>query len=299
MSTQELLELAQLDAMGLLDEQDAHEFEVAFASAPAEIQKQIRDEQARMCVLEPVLPEVEPPADLRAKVLASVHTEIVKAITQPEEVPASRAVEQMPVMAPAIAARAEVRHEGGRQVAGPETGRRRGVNTWRSAAIAFAAAAIVLGITTVQLQARFDQMSSQRRTGEVLGVVGTAFSGTARDFFFNASTERTLLALQPAEKLPGGEDQWRHVNAAVFHNADWKSARLVCENLPSSNGERYQLVAVDEEGNERVLGDVLPTSGGLAAFEVSPKFTLNTERLALKVLTSTQATIVMQSVKLG
>ncbi|HLO40304.1 MAG TPA: hypothetical protein VK176_04715 [Phycisphaerales bacterium] len=299
MSTRELLELAQLDAMGLLDEQDAHEFEVAFAAAPAEIQKQIRDEQARMCVLEPVLPEVEPPADLRAKVLASVHTAIVETITQPvEAVAAAHAEPALPLAA--AATRQDVRHAAGRQVGGEPTGRRRGLNVWRSAAIAFAAAAIVLGITTVQLQAKFDQMSSQRRTTEMLSEVGKGLAGNARDFFFDASTHRTLLALEPATKLPGGAEQWQHVNAAVFHSTDWKSARLVCENLPSAGGERYQLVAVDDEGNERLLGDLTPSAGGLAAFEVSGQFSLQTERLALKVLSATQqATIVMQSTKLG
>lgn len=304
MSTRELVELAQLDAMGLLDEQEAREFEAAFAAAPVEIQEQIRSEQSRLCVLEPVLPDVKAPEHLRARVLASVHEAIVESIVESAPEPAMVSVKaQIPVEPKPAAMPQPVRqvvHGGGREIpATTETGRRRGVNVWRSTAIAFAAAAVVLGITTLRLQAQWDRVITQKNDSDSQEKLTGIFGNNTKDFFFSDKTERTLLVLADAMKHDASRgEEWSKVSAAVWHNADWSQAKLVCENLPSSNGERYQLVAINEEGGVRILGDNLqPTGGGLMPFSVSKDFTLKSERLALRVLDAAtrQATIVLES----
>lgn len=79
MSLQELIELAILDAMGLLDEREQASFESAFRTASPSIQAQVRREQTRLSRIEALLPDVTPPAGLRAAVLAAVREQIATA----------------------------------------------------------------------------------------------------------------------------------------------------------------------------------------------------------------------------
>jgi len=66
MNTYELLEAAQLDALGLLDDAERDAFDAAFFAASPDVQAQIRREQARL-VRTDWLPssEVEPSAGLK------------------------------------------------------------------------------------------------------------------------------------------------------------------------------------------------------------------------------------------
>lgn len=300
MSTRELVELAQLDAMGLLDEQEAREFEVAFAAAPAEIQEQIRKEQSRMCVLEPVLPDVQAPEHLRGKVLAAVHEAIVESIVETAPAGASAPV-AMVEMTTAARGAAPVRHEGGRALPSlGENGRRRGLTIWRSTAIAFAAAAFVLGITTIRLQSQFERVIAQNSTGESIEKVTSIFGVDTHKFFFSPGTERAIL--YPATAGVNASDvrseDWSKVSAVVWHNPDSTEARLICENLPTLKNKSYQLVAISDEGAIRVLGDDLkPTAGGLMAFAVSSEFSSKTDRIALRVIDAVtqQATIILEA----
>ena len=65
MTLKDLLEHAHLDALGLLDERDKAAFEAALATAPAGVRAQVRSEQARWATMETLLPDAEPPAELR------------------------------------------------------------------------------------------------------------------------------------------------------------------------------------------------------------------------------------------
>lgn len=117
MSLQELIELAILDAMGLLDEREQSAFEAAFRVASPAIQAQVRREQTRLSRIEALLPDVTPPAGLRAAVLAVIRDEI--------------AAGQKHVVG-AIA---------------PTMYKSRGVSpVWRAAALGLAAAAVVLAL---------------------------------------------------------------------------------------------------------------------------------------------------------
>ena len=76
MTTHELLELASLDAMGLLDPEEREAFELAFRAAAPALQAQIRREQLRLSYIDGILPVVEPPPGLRARVMAKVREAI-------------------------------------------------------------------------------------------------------------------------------------------------------------------------------------------------------------------------------
>jgi hypothetical protein len=72
LSISELVELASLDAFGLLDAEDALEFEEAFLAAPSRIRDSIRSLQAELASDENLLGSEEPDESLRAKVLQRV-----------------------------------------------------------------------------------------------------------------------------------------------------------------------------------------------------------------------------------
>ena len=71
----ELVEMATLDAFGLLPPVDAVRFERAFMAAPADVQSELRRLQSNFVDNELLLPDEEPDAALRDRVLAAVsHT---------------------------------------------------------------------------------------------------------------------------------------------------------------------------------------------------------------------------------
>ena len=72
LSISELVELASLDAFGLLDAEDALEFEESFLAAPARVRESIRSLQAELVSDENLLGSEEPDELLKAKVLKRV-----------------------------------------------------------------------------------------------------------------------------------------------------------------------------------------------------------------------------------
>ena len=69
----ELLELAALDAMGHLDDYEQSLFTRSFHDAPASVQEEIKEFQAALVADPALLPDVEPPAELRQRVLDAVN----------------------------------------------------------------------------------------------------------------------------------------------------------------------------------------------------------------------------------
>jgi hypothetical protein len=76
MKSTELRELADLDALGLLDEVDSHRFEQAFANATIAEQETIRTRQATLLQRLVGDPTDELPVDLKDRVLGAVRQEI-------------------------------------------------------------------------------------------------------------------------------------------------------------------------------------------------------------------------------
>jgi hypothetical protein len=76
MTREELLELAALDAFGLLDEYEAALYSRSFHHAPAAVQDEIRDVQAALASEEALLPDAEPDPSLRERVLRAVNDAI-------------------------------------------------------------------------------------------------------------------------------------------------------------------------------------------------------------------------------
>lgn len=252
MTLHELLESAQLDALGLLDAEEQDAFERAFAAASPSVREQIRREQSRLCRIEAVLPDAAPPADLRRRVLSAVSA-AAEAEAHADLAGAGDIVAH---------ARGRATHAGGRRVS----------RLWRASAVGFAAASLIFGITTVQLRNEYTSLA-QRFEDDALTNSAIAQFGADRvsSAIFDAQTARVTFApVDPAFKG----------RASLWINADWDSARLFCQNLPVQPGTSYKLVALDAEGRvTREIAEFEP-SGGMNATEVVVN-RANDHRLAL------------------
>ncbi|MHC4447842.1 MAG: hypothetical protein ACYSXF_08695, partial [Planctomycetota bacterium] len=69
LTREDLLELAALDALGLLDEFDTAHYTRSFHDAPAAVQDEIKQRQAELAADTTLLPEEGPTPSLRQRVL--------------------------------------------------------------------------------------------------------------------------------------------------------------------------------------------------------------------------------------
>jgi hypothetical protein len=233
MTVQELIELSILDAMALLDEEEHVQFELALRAATPAIQAQVRREQTRLSRIESLLPDVEPPAGLRALVLEAVRAQMAMS---------GREHEMAGIITPPMA-------------------RSRAVSPlWRAAALGLAAAAVVFGITTYQFRAEYDHLTAQIQGDQLISQLQSRFGASfVRDVLFNPDTQRVVLR---------GQDSAFRGEASVFVNPEWKSAKFFCRALTTPEGRNYKLAILDD--NDRVV-EVLQTftsDGGLMPLDV-------------------------------
>ncbi len=200
MKTQELIELAVLDAMGLLDEQEREAFDAAFDAAAPAIQAQVRREQTRLSVSEHLLPDVEPPAGLRAMVLEAVR----------KALPAAS------------------RHRRLRALAMGLTPSRQVSPIWRAASVGFAAAAVTFGLTFMHNLGEFDRLAkaveSDRLLSDMQGAVGSPY---VVSLLTDPKTEARSFAAMPG--VTRGE-------ARLWLNSTWgegEGVLLAMSNLPA------------------------------------------------------------------
>lgn len=221
-SSRDLFEMASLDALGLLDDAERRDFESAFAAAPSALKAQLRAQQGLMASLEDTLPDVVPPASLRARVLAAVAGAI--SVTR--------------------------LHDSGRVL--PNILPSRGVNrVWRAAAIGFAAAAVVFGVTTLQMQSEYRTLDQAFR------------SNAATDHFireFGPRFEQLLMAPQtqvvkfasPERPAPGTASP--NSMAVLLMDPTTRTGQFLARDLPTQPG-RFKLVVLDAQG--RQVGDAV------------------------------------------
>lgn len=238
MSTRDLIELAALDALGMLESEDQAEFERAFRDAPASVRAQIRAEQARVADLADVLPDVAPPAELRDRVISAV-----RSAAEVEAAGGARSVVHRP----------------GRVV--PKVAPTRRVSPlWRAAAIGLSVAVLVLGVLSNQLQQRNQLLGDQVILSEYFNSVGTKH---LRDTLFNARTERIIFEAA-GDAVPAA------AQAVLLSNSDWKTARFISQGLVGSNGQSmtFQLCLVDAQNQVVKQLKRFPSDGRWVSFDV-------------------------------
>lgn len=249
MTTRELLELASLDAMGLLDDNEHEAFESAFRAAAPAVRRQVRREQERLTGDTSTLPEVEPPADLRERVVERVRDAMVTARTDvvgrivPEE----------------FSLRANVSP------------------LWRAACIGFATATLVLFGVGYSMNSQYNEALRAGQSGAVAAIaqqLGPKFE----QVLMSPTAERVAFASTVSD---AGADA-PLLQAAVYLDHESKTAFLVCRNLPEIDGVAdYRLVVVDETGAERSSIAKFPYTGGLVGAPIPVDVRLTNGRLGI------------------
>ncbi|MDQ7013343.1 MAG: hypothetical protein Q9O74_05530 [Planctomycetota bacterium] len=255
MTQRELLENALLDALSLLDDEECAAFNAAFDAAPPHVQAQVRREQTRLARMDALLPDVAPPATLRARVLEAVGSSIAQRRAQ--EVHASLRLD-----APdSIAELPEVAH------------RRKVATIWRAVALGCAAAAIVLGVTAVQLQSLLQDFQSQEDA--LISAIRDKFGPEYLiDALVDDSTQRITLV---------GNDTGfsSDAKAAVWVNPDWHTAKLFGINLPATEGSQYRLVVLNENNEPVSVIAEFTFNGGLLNREIPVTVSIDADHLAI------------------
>lgn len=213
-STSELLELAAIDALGLLDDEDRAAFDAGFQRAPATLKDLIRDEQARIADCGELLPGVDPTESLRERTLARIRGEIDRRHASPA--PAKgRVASHQPTPRP------------------PRLQRARRVNpAWRISAVAAAVAVVVLGVLHVQLRSEFNTVRDGAQISALIDAIGVEHIEAT---LFDASSQR--FQFKPVADVGRGR-------AMLWHNPDSNEARLYIATFPEQAS--YKLVVVDQ-----------------------------------------------------
>ncbi len=255
MTHRELLENALLDVLSMLDDDERAAFNEAFEVAPPHLQAQVRREQTRFAKMESLLPDVSPPASLRARVIEAVRVAIAgRQIIEAESALRLHdpdAISRLPAMA----------H------------RRKVAAVWRAAAFGCAAAAIVLGVYTARLQGLLGDIRSQEDmlVSEMREKFGPEYLSAA--LIDNATQRITLTG--------SGAAVQSDAKAAVWYNPDWRTAKLFGINLPVTSESKYKLVIVDENDQPVSVLAEFTFTGGMLNEEIPITVSLDGERLAI------------------
>jgi hypothetical protein len=237
MNTQNLLEQASLDALGLLDEQERTAFETGFRAAPPAVQAQIRREQARFASSDVFLPRVDTPAGLKFRVLTAVRD----AIQSFNRVETARRAEHTPFL---------------RSLMWNST------PLWRAACIGFATATVVLGVFFTVMSTRVKDMATLEAANEALE--RQRQTPGMGEFIL---TDFTVHVFEPRV------DESRGAEAKIVVSRDLREANLVARGLPVANGT-YSLVVVSKvDGSRRVLTrfDTLSTAIPMRLGDFNPE----------------------------
>jgi hypothetical protein len=232
MNTRDLFELASLDVLGLLDDDERRAFEAAFRAAPASTQAQIRREQLRAAhtLQAEWLPSAEVPFGMKGKVMASVR----------EAINAARAGELGEHVARRI---------------GPLSVRlQRNVSPlWRAAAIGLLTASAVL---TVALVRQSDQYDGIRRTV----MSDAAVAAMAEQFGAEFASVLTSPTSDVRTLRPVGE-QFAAASGRIVIDEANGNVYLLCNTLPPRD-DGYRVVLVNDRGEvERELSRFESTGG--------------------------------------
>lgn len=210
-NNRDLIELAQLDALGMLDEAERAAFEKAFKAAPASIQQLVRDSQLRAAEIEPWLPDVQPQASLRERVLAAVAAAVRSEQNRPEV--AGR-------LTPTIARSSTV------------------APFWRAVAIGSMAAAVLFGMVTIKLYGDFQNVNDVVKTNMVADKWLKDFGARFENSLYSDKTK--FVQFSPATASARG-------SAVMLVDDGSGSAQFFAKDLPPVEGG-YTLALVGPDG---------------------------------------------------
>lgn len=234
MNLQELIELAILDALGLLDEREQAAFEAAFRTATPAIQAQVRREQTRLSRIDALLPDVTPPAGLRAAVLEAVRAQVAAS-------PKDSSEPLAPVMLKS-------------RVVSP---------WWRAGTWGMAAAAIVLGFTTLNWQTQYKRLQQILESDKTIKDASTLFGEKyVEQVLLSPDTKRVMFhAVAPESR---GE-------ASVWVHPEWKEVKFFARSVSTPEGRNYRLAIIDDQDKVVDVLDTFTSDGRLFGRSIAAK----------------------------
>jgi hypothetical protein len=246
----DLIELAVLDALGMLDAEESAEFDAAFRAAPPATQDRVLAEQARLANLERLLPEVSPAPEMRDRVIAAIREAM---------------------LAQAVAKASEVEDDDTLSIH-----QSRGVaRSWRIGAIAAAAAAVAFGVAFGHLTLRYQELNDRIEGKLTLDNAVAAYGSEAREFLIRPDTATNVYftPLDPASTVA--------VTLQHLDLAEKQVAFLNCEFLPTEPNVEYALVVLD--ANDRIGRTIrqFASAGPLTTQRIEDLALQNGMRLAL------------------
>lgn len=248
----DMLEMASLDALGLLDDDQRRAFDATFRSLPEPVRAHLRAEQARFAEMTSILPAVDPHPSLEASVIDTV---LGEAAAESEIL--GRLGEVGPVAA----------------LTPPRVNR-----VWRAAAIASIAAAMAFGVTVVYLQASHRQQLTAVRTDQTFAILTPLISQLA-----SPTSDRIVFS--------AGEGQGIRSGAAVlFVDRETRKAQLACWNLPESSGQ-YSLVITGADGRPVSTVATFRASGSKADVSIPKLEMAQGQSLAITPASGSGATL--------
>ena len=183
MPREELLELASLDALGLLDEFDSAHFTRSFHAAPASVQDEIRRLQASIATDDALLSDEEPAAGLRGRVLGAVQDAMEQEAAELQPIASIGTRSARPTRAAAERERT-MAAVGREQATSRERSMQRPLTMWRAASVALAASlvtAILWVVVTVDEAVQVSRLAQGQVTAkEMQRLLGDAFPGFTR-----------------------------------------------------------------------------------------------------------------------
>ncbi len=239
MTRQELLELAALDAFGLLDEYEADSYTRCFQDAPVGVQEELIQLQAQLVSDDSLLPKEEPRPQLRQRVLEAV----------------AQAIDEETSNLKPLAMIGKPRNSM-TELIGQFPLSRSG-QFWRAAAFALAGMVVVIAYFWSNAYHSSIEITKAALLEDMRGQLKEYIDPNFEDFVSNPYA--TVIPLMPV-------DTTAHASIGLWLNDRSDEALLVAIGLPDP-AEEYTL-SVQSESGKTVLG-TLNQHGALAALRLS------------------------------
>jgi hypothetical protein len=239
MTRTELMELAALDALGLLDEYEAALYTRSFHDAPAAVQNEIRELQAQIVVQLGELCAEKPSPELRDRVLKAV----AKAIELDSPAPLASIGRELSDYDPRLDDESAGRTDDRRRMVFPRLAL--SGQFWRAASF------LLLGVLAVAIYGLNEAKNANEMllhailtgdTADVMNKIGPPFS------FYLSQSDSMRVTFQPIDQE--FSESW----ANLWFAEATDEALLITEGLPIlTPGETYQLRIRDDDGQSSVV----------------------------------------------
>ena len=246
MNTLDLIELAVLDALGMLEPAEADAFDTAFRAAAPSVQQRVRTEQARLANLERLLPDVSPDPAVRDLVLTAVREAM---------------------LAQAVAEAAESDEDG------PLVLRKsRGVSrSWRIGAVA--SAAVAFGVAFGHSTLRYHSLEARFESNIGLDGALNAYGTESMSIFFDKDK------LQDIKFAP--VDPASQVQVVIEYIDEKDIGFLRAASLSASDSVEYALVVLDPNNQIGRTVKQFASSGQLTSLQLDDLALQSGMKLAL------------------